>query len=57
MNHDATHCFDWTSECPVDCYRAQLTKDLKESDYPWPTSWAFFKGTKTCRLSQKNEQT
>lgn len=57
MNHDATHCFDWTPECPVDCYRAQLTKDLKEINYPLPTSWAFFKGTDTCQLSQKSKQT
>lgn len=48
MNHDATHCFDCTSLCPRTCYRAQLTRHLREIIYMLPTSWAHFKGTKEC---------
>lgn len=48
MNHDATHCANYTKGCPKTCYRAQLTKELKEIVYPLPTSWAYFKGTKEC---------
>ena len=48
MNHDATHCFDYSKDCPDTCYQAQLTRDLKETNYPWPVSWAYFKGTDYC---------
>lgn len=48
MNHDATHCFNYTKACPKDCYRAQLTEDLRHIIYTLPTSWAMFKGTKEC---------
>lgn len=48
MNHDATHCYNYNDKCPKTCYRAQLTKELKEIDYPWPVSWALFKGTDYC---------
>ena len=48
MNHDATHCFDYSPECPAKCYRAQLTEDLKQRDYELPVSWANFKGTREC---------
>ena len=29
MNHDNCHCFDCDDSCPNECYRAQLTRDLK----------------------------
>ena len=48
MNHDATHCYDYSDKCPKTCYRAQLTKELKEIDYPLLVSWALFKGTEYC---------
>ena len=50
MNHDATHCADWTKDCPKDCYRAQLTEDLKNVEwyYRLPVSWAHLKGTIEC---------
>lgn len=48
MNHDATHCADYTEACPNSCYRAQLTAELKRIAYPLPTSWSSFKGTKMC---------
>lgn len=48
MNHDATHCFDYTKVCPKSCYRAKLTEDLYSQIYQLPTSWAHFRGTKEC---------
>jgi len=49
MNHDATHCFNYDSSvCPKTCYRAQLTEDLKKTNYPWPVSWSYFKHTDYC---------
>lgn len=48
MNHDATHCADYTTACPKTCYRAQLTAELRRIIYILPTSWAHFKGTKEC---------
>ena len=52
MNHDATHCADWTPKCPNDCYRAQLTKELKERNDLWwlPISWASLKGSDECKI-------
>ena len=48
MNHDATHCADWTPECPKLCYRAELTRELNRICYVLPVSWSHFKGTKEC---------
>jgi hypothetical protein len=48
MNHDATHCADYTTACPKRCYRAQLTADLRKIIYLLPTSWSHFKGTQMC---------
>ena len=48
MNHDATHCGNYSEECPKDCYRAQLTEELQQIKYPWPESFALFKNTDIC---------
>lgn len=49
MNHDATHCANYKkNRCPMSCYRAQLTEELKRIPYPLPVSWAMFEGTKDC---------
>ena len=57
MNHDATHCDDYSkSRCPKSCYRAQLTQDLRNNQYKLmrlPISWANFKGTDECPLSKE----
>lgn len=50
MNHDYTHCSDYTKDCPKDCFRAQLCRDLK----PWTfVSFAPFKGTEECPMPNK----
>lgn len=52
INHDATHCLDYTPKCPQECYRAQITKALKEERYPYPVSFSYFKGTDECLLNE-----
>lgn len=53
MNHDACHCSDYDEKtCPKGCYRAKLTKELLESDFPYPTSWSNFKGTQYCPMGE-----
>lgn len=48
MNHDATHCADYTQACPRSCYRSQLAEDLRERIYTLPICWAHLKGTEYC---------
>lgn len=55
MNHDATHCYDHSDECPKDCYRAQLVEDLRRTKYPWPVAWAMLKHTDLCPKWPKKE--
>lgn len=56
MNHDATHCFDYCEECPEDCYRAQLTEELRRIKYPWPVSYSSLKYTDMCPKWPKKEE-
>ena len=54
MNHDYAHCLDFTEDCPMDCFRAQLVRDLKRygTETPWkyglPVSWIHFGQTEVC---------
>lgn len=51
MNHDATHCLDYCPDCPMRCYRAELTEDLRSKWHEFigvPLSYAHFYGTKEC---------
>lgn len=55
MNHDATHCLDYDQyTCPKECYRAQLTQELRDIHYPYPVSFTDLKGTTMC-LATLNE--
>lgn len=53
MNHDATHCADFCSNCPMSCYRAELEVDLQSK---WilfvriPLSYAHLYGTEECPM-------
>lgn len=56
MNHDATHCSDYSKNCPEHCYRAMLTKDVYDRQFEFvhiPLSWSHFRGTSECKLSEK----
>lgn len=52
MNHDYAHCIDFTDNCPKNCFRAQLVRDLNDNrdQYPptYPVSWMSMKGTDEC---------
>ena len=55
MNHVGyTHCSDYTSNCPKECFRAELTRDLFDNSTLDMArlllySWAYFKGTDECK--------
>ncbi len=49
MNHDFTHCADYMGDCPSDCFRAQLVRDLCNVDIS-NVSWSTFKNTSECKL-------
>ena len=56
MNHDYAHCLDFSKDCPKDCFRAKLTKDLKENAYKYAWKewdWMSFKGTKECKRKEE----
>lgn len=46
MNHDYCHCLDCDIYCPDDCFRAQLTRDLKPNKV---VTFAHLKGTDECK--------
>ena len=54
MNHDYAHCLDFSKGCPKDCFRAQLTRDLKRRiDLGGiPLTWMHFKGTEECKKKE-----
>ena len=51
MNHDYAHCSDYRKDCPKECFRAQLVRDLKQRTdlFGLPFTWMSFKGTKECK--------
>ena len=57
MNHDYAHCSDYTIDCPKDCFRAQLVRDLKQrTDLTWlRVIWLHFKGTEECKKKEVTE--
>lgn len=54
MNHDNAHCLDFRPDCPKDCFRAQLNRDLKSriDMLGLPFAWMRFKGTKECKRKE-----
>ena len=57
MNHDYAHCLDCDSDCPYDCFRAQLVADLKCNNIqPFANfvSWMHIKGTDECKRGDKD---
>ena len=52
MNHDYAHCIDFKDDCPKECFRAQLVRDL-ERNFPYmEVSWMNFKDTHECELKK-----
>ena len=51
MNHDYTHCADFTKRCPEKCFYAQLERDLRKRWRELITkqiSYGHFGGTSLC---------
>ena len=57
MNHDYAHCSDYRKDCPKDCFRAQITKELMQrTDLAGiPLTWMSFKGTEGCKRKEVTE--
>lgn len=60
MNHDYAHCMDYRNDCPKECFRARLVRDLyKQAQcfpiYDIPISWMHFKGTDECKRKEVTE--
>lgn len=53
MNHDYAHCADYTDDCPKECFRGELVRDLKNMPHPFPVSWMHLRETDECMLTQK----
>lgn len=55
MNHDYAHCLDYTKDCPKDCFRAQLQKDLEENQSKLigvPMTYAHLGRTIECQFAK-----
>ena len=57
MNHDYAHCLDYRKDCPNECFRAQLTIDLKQRTdlLGIPFSWMHFEDTEECKKKEVTE--
>ena len=57
MNHDYAHCADFTEDCPKECFRAELVRDLKQRTdlLGIPFSFMHFKGTEECKKKEVTE--
>lgn len=55
MNHDYAHCMDYRDDCPMECFRARLTKDALDKYYTM--SLMHFENTDECKREDgRNEQ-
>ena len=53
MNHDYAHCLDYTKDCPKDCFRAELQRDIEQNRSEFigvPLTYSHFRDTEECKL-------
>lgn len=60
MNHDYAHCLDYSEDCPKDCFRGELVRDLMRLGnishiVVSVVSWVHFKGTEECPKKEVTE--
>ena len=60
MNHDYAHCLDYSEDCPKDCFRGELVRDLMRLGnvsriVVSVVSWIHFKGTEECPKKEVTE--
>lgn len=51
MNHDYIHCLDCINDCPNECFRAQLVRDLDKNPQSW-ISWGHLRDTDECPINK-----
>ena len=58
MLHDYAHCCNYTADCPEDCFRAQLVRDLYKDPRMKnvPVSWQSFIGSADCPWPETEKQ-
>lgn len=57
MNHDVTHCIDYSDDCPTYCKLAKLQKDLKNiKDKYIQISYAHFLHSCLCPMMSQPER-
>ena len=54
MNHDYEHCLDYNVDCPKECFRGQLVRDLQENGKTMIVLWMSFEGTDECMKRRNN---
>ena len=59
MTHDYAHCADFQYDCPRQCFRAELVRDLRmRPDLAGkPVSWMHFRDTAECLKPHREEET
>lgn len=57
MNHDYAHCLDYEDDCPKNCFRGELVRDLIRLGNVSRTvvSWMHLEGTEECKKSEVTE--
>lgn len=57
MNHDYVHCLDYSEDCPEECFRAALNRDLQKINpvklISVHLAWSFLKGTDECLITRE----
>ena len=51
MNHDYAHCMDYRDDCPMECFRARLTKEALDKHYTM--GFMHFEGTDECKRKKR----
>lgn len=56
MNHDYAHCMDYRDDCPMECFRGKLIRDLRGNNtinlIGVPIAWSHLKGTDECKRKE-----
>ena len=56
MNHDYAHCMDYRDGCPMECFRARLTKEALDKHYTIVSFMHYEKTAECKREDGRNEQ-
>ena len=54
MNHDYAHCIDFKDDCPQECFRAELVRDLEKNFPTMEVTWVNFGDTAECVRRKRN---